>query len=406
MVSLSLGVHISFELATYETLAMRHEFILPEFIFAGITKLQDLITEEFLVELDTSVRNSFRNEVQVVLQALEEVGVDVRKARRTTRVLVGDGRYKRQSSDILHRTPELREAFQKASTMAEEAGYDLVGVNHLLIAVLEIPDTILNVVFQVFDTTPDDVLTRIRQVKVDPTPVPEQNEERLSEIPRNHTDAERDADAPAISPASILDEFGMDLVEMARKGAISDVFERDDEILKIITTLSRSQNNNPVLIGDPGVGKTAIVEGLAYRIANRLGVPVDFFDKRIIQVDIARVVGGTKYRGMFEERLVNIIEKAKSDPNIILFVDEIHMLVGAGATSNSPMDAGNMLKHAMSRPNFSLIGATTTNEYNSFIDRDRALERRFTPITIREPSASTTMRILLAGLDPGPRGSH
>lgn len=399
MASLSLGVHISFELATYETLAMRHEFILPEFMFAGITKLQDLMTEEFLVELDASVRDAFRNEVQAVLQALEGMGIDVRKARRTTRALMGDGRHMRDPADILHRTPELRAAFKKANTMAEEAGYQFVGINHLLIAVLEIPDTTINVVLQVFGTTPEAVAARIRELKVDPAPVPEQDSEQLSNVPKNHDNGPKQK-APAAAPAdNILDEFGTDLVEMARKGAISDVFERDDEIFKVIMTLSRAQNNNPVLIGEPGVGKTAIVEGLAYRIAKQQGVPVDFYDKRIIQVDIARVVGGTKYRGMFEERLVNIIEQAKSDPNVILFVDEIHMLVGVGATSGTAMDAGNMLKHAMSRPNFSLIGATTVNEYNSFIDRDRALERRFTPIMVREPSPSTTMRILLAGLD-------
>lgn len=194
-----------------------------------------------------------------------------------------------------------------------------------------------------------------------------------------------------------IERFAVDLTQLAREGKLDPVIGREREILQVVEILSRRQKNNPVLIGEAGVGKTAIVEGLAQRIV-RGEVPENLKNKRIIQLDMGALVAGTKYRGQFEERLKELLDEVKKDGNIILFIDEIHNVVGAGRAEGS-MDAANLMKPALARGDFQVIGATTVDEYRKYIEKDSALERRFQPVWVSEPDVETTIEIL-RGLRP------
>ena len=190
-----------------------------------------------------------------------------------------------------------------------------------------------------------------------------------------------------------LKRYAKDFNELARKGAFDPVIGRDDEIRRIMQVLSRRTKNNPVLIGEPGVGKTAIVEGLAQRIING-DVPENLKDKRVVGLDIGALIAGAKYRGEFEERLKAVLKEViDAEGEIILFIDEIHTVVGAGAAEGS-VDASNMLKPALARGELRCVGATTLNEYRKYIEKDSALERRFQPIMVKEPTVEDTIAIL------------
>jgi len=191
---------------------------------------------------------------------------------------------------------------------------------------------------------------------------------------------------------SLLAEYSKDLTFQARQGELDPVIGRETEIERVIQILSRRSKNNPVLVGEPGVGKTAIVEGLALKIAEK-SVPKDLLNKRILVLDLASVIAGTKYRGEFEERIKKILKEITEQKDIIIFIDELHTLIGAGGSEGS-MDASNMLKPALSRGAIQVIGATTSNEYRKYFERDSALERRFQPITVVEPSDNETIEIL------------
>ncbi|WP_456396947.1 ATP-dependent Clp protease ATP-binding subunit [Desulfurobacterium sp.] len=194
-----------------------------------------------------------------------------------------------------------------------------------------------------------------------------------------------------------LDKYGRDLTKLAEEGSLDPVIGRDKEIERVIHILARRRKNNPVLIGEPGVGKTAIVEGLAIKIAEG-SVPEKLKDKRIVSLDMASLIAGTKYRGQFEERLKAVVRELENNKDVILFIDELHTLVGAGAAEGS-MDASNILKPSLSRGEIQVIGATTLDEYRKYIEKDGALERRFQPVLVEEPSMEETVEIL-KGLKP------
>jgi ATP-dependent Clp protease ATP-binding subunit ClpC len=204
---------------------------------------------------------------------------------------------------------------------------------------------------------------------------------------------EEQADGQAkVSPTPTLDQFGRDLTAMAKEDKLDPVVGREKEIERVIQVLSRRTKNNPVLIGEPGVGKTAVAEGLAQRITSG-NVPEILLDKKVVTLDMGSVVAGTKYRGEFEERLKKIIDEIRQAGNIIMFIDELHTLVGAGAAEGA-IDAANILKPALARGELQCIGATTLDEYRKYIEKDAALERRFQPITVAEPTVDETIQIL------------
>jgi ATP-dependent Clp protease ATP-binding subunit ClpC len=194
------------------------------------------------------------------------------------------------------------------------------------------------------------------------------------------------------TPTPTLDEYGRDVTQQAREGKLDPVIGRADEVEETIEILSRRTKNNPALIGEPGVGKTAIVEGIAQRIVND-DVPETLAGKRVVSLDLAGLIAGSKYRGEFEERLKKVIDEVSEDENVILFIDELHTVVGAGAAEGA-MDAGNMLKPALARGELHVIGATTLDEYRKNVEGDPALERRFQPVLVREPTVDETIEIL------------
>jgi ATPases with chaperone activity, ATP-binding subunit len=189
-----------------------------------------------------------------------------------------------------------------------------------------------------------------------------------------------------------LDRHSRDITALAAEGKLDPVVGREKEIERTIQILARRRKNNPVLIGDPGVGKTAIVEGLAQRIVAKQ-VPESLINKRVVVLDIASIVAGTKYRGQFEEKLKTIIKELEKAVNVILFIDELHMIIGAGAAEGS-VDASNMLKPALARGEIQIIGATTLDEYRKYIEKDGALERRFQPVLVEPPSVEESIEIL------------
>ena len=207
----------------------------------------------------------------------------------------------------------------------------------------------------------------------------------------------RNAGNKKVTSTPTLDQYSRDLTQLAAEGKLDPVIGRDKEITRLIQILSRRTKNNPCLTGEPGVGKTAIVEGLAQRIVMGM-VPDTVKDKRLVVLDLSGMVAGSKYRGEFEERIKNVIQEVKEHQGILLFIDEIHTIIGAGGAEGA-LDASNILKPSLSRGEIQLIGATTLEEYRKYIEKDAALERRFQPVTVEEPSSEETVEIL-KGLRP------
>ena len=268
-------------------------------------------------------------------------------------------------------SPNLSQVFQQALSEADAMKDEYISTEHLLLALAEERKGKAGEILRSFGVTRDRLLKALAEVR----------------------GSQRVTDPEAESRYQALERFGRDLTELARRGKLDPVIGRDAEIRRVMQVLSRRTKNNPVLIGDPGVGKTAIVEGLAQRIVQG-DVPEGLRDKRIVALDIGALVAGSKYRGEFEDRLKAVLkEVVDSNGQIILFIDEIHTLVGAGAAEGA-VDAANMLKPALARGELHCIGATTLDEYRKYIEKDAALERRFQPIYVGEPSVEDTIAIL------------
>jgi ATP-dependent Clp protease ATP-binding subunit ClpC len=255
-----------------------------------------------------------------------------------------------------------------------------VGTEHLLLALLRESDTIAAQILAHFNVTYDAARQELQNILSGRSSVrPERGTPRVRVTERVKT--------------PVLDNFGRDLTKLALEGKLDPVIGRDREIERVAQVLSRRKKNNPVLIGEPGVGKTAIVEGLALRIVERK-VPRVLLDKRIVTLDLAALVAGTKYRGQFEERVKAILNELEKARDVIIFIDELHTLVGAGGAAGS-LDASNMFKPAFARGEIQCIGATTLDEYRQYIEKDGALERRFQKILVDPPTPEETFHILM-----------
>ena len=302
-------------------------------------------------------------------KVLAQFGANLENLRKQVEAMVGrgEGLPKNETAAI---TPRARRVMELAGSEARSLGGDIIATEHILLGIIREGDGVAYRILQQLTRDVDALRWRVLSAS-EGKAEPESKE--------------------AIANTPFLDEFSRDLSKEAREGKLDPVIGRGDEIRRVLQILSRRNKNNPVLIGDPGVGKTAIVEGLAQQIVESK-VPPNLLNTRVLSIDLSNVVAGTKYRGEFEERLKKIIEELKS-AKIIAFIDELHTIVGAGGAEGT-LDAANILKPPLSRGEVQIVGATTMGEYHRYIERDAALERRFQPVIVLEPSPAETLEIL------------
>ena len=308
----------------------------------------------------------------IIAKSLNNLGVSTSKIQAAVEFISGKGE-KRASTGEIDLAPGAKRAVEFAVDEARRLNSNYIGSEHLFLGLLREGQGVACNVLESFGIT----LERAR--------------EEVSRVTKQEATRPRTMSRPA-TRTPILDQLGTDLTALAHAGKLDPVIGRSKEIERVVQILSRRTKNNPALIGEPGVGKTAIVEGLAQRIVDG-DVPEKLLGKRIVALDIAALVAGTKYRGEFEERLKRVIEEEKAAGNCILFIDEMHTIVGAGAAEGA-VDAANILKPSLSRGEVQCIGATTLDDYRKYVERDPALERRFQPIIVAEPTAEETLDIL------------
>jgi ATP-dependent Clp protease ATP-binding subunit ClpC len=312
-----------------------------------------------------------REEEGVAAKVLVSMGVTLSKVRSAVEYIIGRG--EKATTGEIGLTPRAKRVIELAIDEARRLGHNYIGTEHLLLGLLHEGEGVAAGVLESFGITLEQARAEVVRA--------------LSQS------AQRPKPARATTNRTpLLDQLGVDLTAASRAGKLDPVVGREKEIGRVIQILSRRTKNNPALIGEPGVGKTAIVEGLAHRIAAG-EVPETLEDKRIITLDMAGVVAGTKYRGEFEERLKKILEEIKASGNCILFIDEFHTIVGAGAAEGA-VDAASILKPSLARGEIRCIGATTLDDYRKHVERDPALERRFQPVTVEEPSLEDATDIL------------
>jgi len=307
----------------------------------------------------------------VAAKVLANLGVELNKVRSAVEFIIGRG--DRTVTGDIGLTPRAKKVIELSVDEARRLNHHYIGTEHLLLGLVREGEGIAAGVLESLGVSLDKVRSQVIYVLNQSQSYSQQESRHASKTP-------------------VIDQLGMDLTAAARANKLDPVIGRAREIERVIQILSRRTKNNPALIGEPGVGKTAIVEGLAQRIASG-DVPETLMGKRLLTLDIGSLVAGTKYRGEFEERLKKIIEEVKNSGNCVLFIDELHTLVGAGAAEGA-VDAANILKPSLARGELQTIGATTLDEYRKYIERDAALERRFQPVLVEEPSVEETVEIL------------
>ena len=314
----------------------------------------------------------------VAAAALEQCGISAQTIQSKIAATSGTGAQTRLSADAF--TPRTKRVLQTAAYISAKMGQSYVGTEHLLLALISDGDSY--------------AVSFLRELGVSQTMLAEAVQGSMSQGGEGYSDGMNEgfANSQDGKEGSALDKFGRDLTKAAKNGEIDPVIGREKEIERVIQILSRRTKNNPVLIGEPGVGKTAVAEGLALEIANGT-VPEILRDKRVVALDLTGMVAGAKYRGDFEERIKAAIDEVKNSKNIILFIDELHTIIGAGSAEGSA-DAANILKPSLARGDFQVIGATTLNEYRKYIEKDAALERRFQPVKVGEPTTEQAIEIL------------
>lgn len=342
-------------LAHQEAERMRHNYIGTEHLLMGL----------------------IREEGGVAGRVLRELGLEADRVQEIIERLTGTGTYRGGKIDL---SPGTQQVLEYGVEEARRMGHHYIGTEHILLGLIRYGEGVALDVLRRMGVTPEQIRRQTRRV------LQETSTTRRSSVEQKAAQAEKQR-----PKTPMVDQLAVELSLLAEEGKLDPVIGREMEIERVIQILARRTKNNPALIGEPGVGKTAIVEGLAQRIVEG-DVPAPLLDKRVLQLDVGSLVAGTMYRGQFEERLKRVIDELKSS-EAILFIDEVHMLVGAGAAGSS-VDAANILKPALSRGELQVIGATTIDEYRKHIESDAALERRFQPVVVEEPTIEETINIL------------
>ena len=362
-------------LAKAEAERFNHDCIGPEHLLLGLLALNE----------------------GVAVDVLRELGLNLRQFRLEVEKCCGTGGETRTAGNLPF-TPALRRVLALAAREAQSMNYNFIGTEHLLLALLHDTDSPAARVLRNLDLRPEEVRRMVLK-NLDADFLPEANGENASSNPQNgpgNPFSAANDDGPGIPPSpdglNALNAFGRNLTGLAARGELDPVIGRTEEIARVIQILCRRTKNNPVLIGEAGVGKTAILEGLAEAIVSRK-VPEILADKQIFALDLPLMVAGTKYRGQFEERIKAVIDEVRNSGKVILFIDELHTIVGAGSAEGA-MDAANIIKPALSRGELQCVGATTLDEYRKGIEKDAALERRFQPVMVNPPDIADSIRIL------------
>ena len=322
----------------------------------------------------------------VAVNVLQKMGLDLDTVRQAVDEQVGLGPEAKPSGNIPY-TPRVKKVLALAGKEAKSLNHSYVGTEHILLGLLREGEGVAARVLKSLDVDVDRCRNEILS-ELDPNFA--SSEEKESSVVGGDADEPEEKGKDVKTPA--LKAFGRDLTELAKKGDLDPVVGRSAEIRRVTQVLCRRTKNNPVLIGEAGVGKTAIVEGLAQQIAGGL-VPENLIDKKVVTLDLALMVAGTKYRGQFEERIKAVMDELRKAKNIIIFIDELHTIVGAGAAEGA-MDASNIFKPALSRGELQCIGATTLAEHRKYIEKDSALDRRFQSVKVEAPSIEDTVKIL------------
>jgi len=338
----------------------------------------------------------------LAVQLMKYLGIDLNEIRKMIEKAVANPEENLRQADNLPLVRQAERALKITYLEAKMFNSELIGTEHLLLSILRDEDNIITKFFEKkgidYDTVRDELRKMMNGKDID-----EQRIEPRAELPGDPADEEAEESGRSYgsgtrkatetkSKTPVLDNFGRDITKAAEEGRLDPIVGRERELERIAQILSRRKKNNPILIGEPGVGKSAIAEGLADRIVKRK-VSRALFDKRIISLDLASLVAGTKYRGQFEERMKAVLNELEKNPDIILFIDEIHTIVGAGNASGS-LDASNMFKPALARGEIQCIGATTLDEYRQYIEKDGALERRFQKVLVDPTTTEETYQIL------------
>lgn len=359
------------KLAQYEAKHLKHAHVGTEHILLGL----------------------LHEGTNVAAKALSSIGIDLYTVRQRVHELVEKEDFDDLETEEIGYSPEAKTIMEYAVEQAQALGHDYIGTEHILLGIIydteSIACEILISLGADLDIIHDAILDLLNEDTLND--MPKLNVFKENKAPKKDNNA-KDNKQKNNSATPLLDKYGRDLNILAQEEKIDPVIGRNHEIERVIQILSRRTKNNPILIGEPGVGKTAVTEGLAQRLING-NIPKVLASKRIISLNMASLVAGTKYRGDFEDRLKKIIDEIIENKNIILFIDEMHTLVGAGAAEGS-IDAANILKPALSRGEIQVIGATTLKEYKKYIEKDSALERRFQTIMVNEPSAKDAISIL------------
>lgn len=340
----------------------------------------------------------------LAVQVLAYLGADLGQARQSIEKAITSNNPRVISSENIPLVKQAERALKLTYLEAKQFRSELIGTEHLILAILKDSDNLVSQTLERYSITYESLLREVKEMSAGVAP---ESKSKNEETPRgdvaprgsssdDDADEERDPAFKKVtdskSKTPVLDNFGRDITRAAEEGRLDPIVGRDKEMERIAQVLSRRKKNNPILIGEPGVGKSAIAEGLALRITNRQ-VPRALFNKRLVTLDLGSLVAGTKYRGQFEERMKAVLNELEKNPDIILFIDEIHTLVGAGNASGS-LDASNMFKPALARGEIQCIGATTLDEYRQYIEKDGALERRFQKVLVDPTTADETLEIL------------